>query len=125
MTNEHISYKIKAYLELNNSSSIDITDHSKLTITDHSDGAGPIITSWNINLPMPTQEQLDSSSNIEKANLLVSSSRYIKNRQINYPDLRDQFDMLYHELNSSGSLSVSGSWFQSLKNIKDMYPKPE
>ena len=125
MTNEYISYKIKAYLELNNSSSIDIYDHSNLTITDHSDGNGPIITSWNINLPQPTQQQLDSSSNIEKANLLISSSRYRKNRQINYPELAEQFDMLYHELNSSGSLSVSGSWFQSLKNVKDTYPKPE
>jgi hypothetical protein len=122
MNNEYLSYKIKAYLELNNSSSIDITDETKLTLMDH--GEGPEISIWNINLSQPTQEQLDSDSNLQKARLLYSSSMYVRNRSINYPQLGEQFDMLYHELATSGSLSISGSWFQSIKNVKDSYPKP-
>ena len=54
---------------------------------------------------------------------MYSSSLAIKNRIRNYPNLGDQFDMLYHELATSGSLSVSGSWFRSIQNVKDSYPK--
>ena len=121
MDNTFISYKIKAYLELNNSSSIDETNSQNLEIADN--GSGPYIQSWNINLPQPTQEQLDSSENITKAKQLFSSSMYVRNRRLNYPRLAEQFDMLYHELATSGSLSVSGSWFESIKNVKESYPK--
>ena len=121
MDNTFISYKIKAYLELNNSSSIDETNSENLEITD--EGSGPYIHSWNINLPQPTQEQLDSSENITTAKQLFSSSMYVQNRRLNYPNLSEQFDMLYHELATSGSLSVSGSWFESIKNVKESYPK--
>jgi hypothetical protein len=122
MENEHLSYKIKAYLELNNSSSIDITDENNLQLWDT--GSGPYIEAWNINLPQPTQSQLDATENIIRATQIMSSSLYPRNRRINYPAIGEQFDMLYHELNTSGSLSVSGSWFQSIKNVKDSYPKP-
>ena len=121
MDNTFISYKIKAYLELNNSSSIDETNSENLEIFN--EGSGPYIRSWNINLPQPTQEQLDSSENITKARQLFSSSMYVRNRRLNYPSLSEQFDMLYHELATSGSLSVSGSWFESIKNVKESYPK--
>jgi hypothetical protein len=36
-----------------------------------------------------------------------------------------QFDMLYHELEISGSLTISGSWFNTVKTVKDANPKPE
>jgi hypothetical protein len=41
-----------------------------------------------------------------------------------YPDMKEQLDMLWHELNTSGSISDSGSWFNAIKNIKDQHPKP-
>ena len=121
MDNEHIFYKIKAYLELNNSGSIDTREPGVLEILQ--DGSSYNITTWNINLPQPTQNQLDANNNLTRARLLMSQSLYVENRKINYPELGEQFDMLYHELETSGSLSVSGSWFQSIKNIKDSYPK--
>ena len=121
MDNTFISYKIKAYLELNNSSSIDETNSQNLEITDN--GSGPYIESWNINLPQPTQEQLDTTENITKARQIFSSSICLRNRKINYPSFGEQFDMLYHELATSGSLSVSGSWFQTINNVKQTYPK--
>ena len=122
MENDHLSYKIKAYLVLNNSSSIDILDENILQLWDT--GSGVYIQLWNINLPRPTQIQLDATENIIRATQIMSSSLYPRNRRINYPVIGEQFDMLYHELNTSGSLSVSGSWFQSIKNVKDSYPKP-
>ena len=41
-----------------------------------------------------------------------------------YPGWRDQLDMLFHELETSGSLTTSGSWFKAVKAVKDANPKP-
>ena len=41
-----------------------------------------------------------------------------------YPSTGEQFDMLFHELETTGSLSISGSWFNTVKAVKDATPKP-
>ena len=41
-----------------------------------------------------------------------------------YPLVTDQLDMLYHELETSGSLTTGGSWFNVVKAVKDANPKP-
>jgi len=41
----------------------------------------------------------------------------------NYPTIGNQLDMLWHELNQSGSLSTNGEWFQSIQSVKDEFPK--
>ena len=46
-------------------------------------------------------------------------------RRINaYPMLGEQLDMLWHELNNSGSISTDGAWFNAIKEVKDVNPKP-
>jgi len=40
-----------------------------------------------------------------------------------YPQIANQLDMLWHELNTSGSISTNGTWFNEIKNIKDQFPK--
>jgi len=37
----------------------------------------------------------------------------------------EQLDMLYHELESTGTISTNGEWFNAVKAVKDKYPKPE
>lgn len=44
-------------------------------------------------------------------------------RQSRYPMIENQLDMLWHELNTSGSISTNGEWFNEIKNVKDSYPK--
>ncbi len=41
-----------------------------------------------------------------------------------YPSTGEQLDMLFHELETSGSLTISGSWFNAVKAVKDANPKP-
>lgn len=41
-----------------------------------------------------------------------------------YPKIEEQLDMLWHELQNSGTLSTNGQWFNQIKNVKDEYPKP-
>ena len=114
--------KVKAYLKLNGSGSLDTGDDSNLTM--ESDGTNMFISYWNVNgIPQPTDEQLNSDSNLAEAALITSQSNAIENRRVSYPSMRDQFDMIFHELNESGSLSTSGNWFTTIKNIKDSNPK--
>lgn len=44
-------------------------------------------------------------------------------RMNSYPQIGQQLDMLWHELNNSGSLSTDGEWFQSIQEIKTQFPK--
>lgn len=49
---------------------------------------------------------------------------YDAQRMHAYPMLQNQLDMLWHELNQSGSLSTNGEWFNQIKSIKEEFPKP-
>ena len=49
---------------------------------------------------------------------------YNYQRKKAYPKLEDQLDMLWHELQTSGSLSANGQWFTTIKNVKEQFPKP-
>ena len=44
-------------------------------------------------------------------------------RMVNYPHIGNQLDMLWHELNNSGSISTNGTWFQSILGVKENFPK--
>ncbi len=48
---------------------------------------------------------------------------YTALRMTNYPQITEQLDMLWHELNTSGSISTNGSWFQSINEVKTQFPK--
>lgn len=52
------------------------------------------------------------------------ATQYQRDRQQIYPTIGNQLDMLWHELNQSGSLSTNGEWFQSIQSVKDEFPKP-
>ena len=52
------------------------------------------------------------------------ATQYQRDRQQIYPSLGNQLDMLWHEINTNGSLSDNGNWFNSIKEIKDNHPKP-
>ncbi len=58
----------------------------------------------------------------------ASAVAYKRTREKAYSNtfgsLADEFDFIYHELETSGSLTTSGSWFQTIKSIKDANPKP-
>jgi len=47
---------------------------------------------------------------------------YVPERQMAYPSIQDQLDMLYHDI-TEGTLE-SGSWIAAIKAVKETYPKP-
>jgi len=55
-------------------------------------------------------------------NAWVDPETYKFNRMMDYPSLGDQLDMLWHAINSD-SLDKTSSFYTSIKNVKDKYPK--
>ena len=51
-------------------------------------------------------------------------TQYQRDRQQQFPTIGNQLDMLWHELNTSGSLSTNGAWFNVIKEVKENNPKP-
>jgi len=51
------------------------------------------------------------------------ATQYQRDRQQIYPSLGNQLDMLWHELNTSGSITTDGNWYQSIQQVKQQYPK--
>ena len=55
---------------------------------------------------------------------LTFTPPYTAMRYNSYPDVKEQLDMLWHEINSNGSISANGDWFNTIKEVKDAHPKP-
>ena len=48
---------------------------------------------------------------------------YERNREEQYPQIKDQLDMLYHDL-KSGNLN-NGTWINAIDAVKEKNPKPD
>ena len=48
---------------------------------------------------------------------------YDAKRDMAYPRLGEQLDMLWHEINNNGTITDSGEWFNSIKSVKEQFPK--
>ena len=51
------------------------------------------------------------------------ATQYQRDRQQIYPTIGNQLDMIWHELNTSGSITTDGNWYQSIQQVKEQYPK--
>jgi len=51
------------------------------------------------------------------------SEAYNIQREKSYPDLGEQFDLLWHAIDS-GTLDKTSDFYTKLKAVKDKYPKP-
>jgi hypothetical protein len=63
--------------------------------------------------------------NIDYENEIILEPDYQTQRRSEYPNLGEQFDMLFHEIESNGTINNTGEWFTKLKEIKQKYPKSE
>ena len=89
------------------------------------------------NIEKPSQSEIEEE--IERLQAEFDAQQYQRNRVSGvsgsyaasqgtgsrYPAVTDQLDMLFHELETSGSLTTSGSWYKTITSVKDANPKPE
>jgi hypothetical protein len=54
-----------------------------------------------------------------------SSVGYSEKRQVAYPPLAEQFDLLYHAIDAGefGNTAKTSAFYTKLKAVKDKYPK--
>ena len=73
------------------------------------------------NLEPPTMEEVKEEIKYQQE--CKEYYQYAYDRCNEYPDGFEQFDMLWHAINDGTDLKNS-EWFQTIKEIKEKYPKP-
>ena len=106
----NLSTKIKIYAAANGVADVDFT--KDVMLQDDSDGKGPYIKEWNLDIAQPTDAQLsaqETAANKEEANNVVRSTR-----RTAYGDIGEQLDEIYKDIDA---------WKARIKSIKDNNPK--
>jgi hypothetical protein len=106
----NLSTKIKMYAALNGVSDVDFT--KDVMLQDDSDGKGPYIREWNLDIAQPSDAQLsaqESAADTEESNNAVRNTR-----RVAYGDIGDQLDEIYKDIDA---------WKARIKKIKDDNPK--
>lgn len=105
-----LSTTIKLYAEANGVSDVDFT--KDVLLQDDSDGKGPYIKEWNLDIAQPTDEQLasyETAANTAESNAQVDATR----RQA-YGSWNDQLDEIFHDIDA---------WKARIQEIKTNNPK--
>ena len=105
-----LSTKIKSYCEANGVSNVDFT--TDVLLQDDSNGQGPYIKEWNLDIAQPSDEQLasyETAANTTESNAQVDAAR----RQA-YGSWNDQLDEIYHDIDD---------WKARIAQVKADNPK--
>lgn len=73
---------------------------------------------------MSAEEEAAVVAEREAAAAWRAANAYKLEREAAYPSVQEQFDMLWHELNTKGAIDKAGDWFTQVKAVKDAHPKP-
>jgi len=70
-------------------------------------------------------EWLEGTTPISKADIKtkINETKYQRDRAIAYKELKEQFDLLYHDMVADKG-DKTGEWFKHIKAVKDANPKP-
>jgi len=69
----------------------------------------------------PTWEEVEAE--IGREVVIYNYYLYERNREKAYPHVKEQLDMLYHDI-KNGNLQ-NGSWIAAIEKVKEEHPKPE
>jgi hypothetical protein len=76
---------------------------------------------WYDERPQPSDK--DIATELARLQTEYDNKQYQRDRAIAYPALAEQFDKLWHDINS-GTLDNTGAFYTALKTVKDDNPKP-
>ena len=110
-----LSSKVSKYAADNGVASIDFT--KDVLLQDDSNGQGPYIKEWNLDIAKPTDAQLSA---VEAAADLSERQNAVRaTRRASYGDLGDQLDMQYHD-----SVDGTSTWKDHVAKVKADNPIP-
>ena len=108
--------KIDLYLKTNSKT----WEDTKVSLQNNSDGNGDFIASWTYDIAEPTDAQLASYETA--GNTAETLAGVLNNRANEYPELKEQLDLLYKDL-VAGKVDATGEWAKKIKKVKDDNPK--
>jgi hypothetical protein len=76
---------------------------------------------WVHDSEPPTKEEIEAE--IIREVDIYNYYLYERNREKEYPSLKDQLDMLYHDIKEDNL--NNGKWFNAITAVKNSIPKPE
>ena len=82
---------------------------------------GEIISS-NPQLFKVTDAEIDAE--IVKIKEEETKTQYQRDRATSYPEIREQLDLLYHDM-TAGKGDKTGEWYKAVNKVKTDNPKPE
>ena len=71
---------------------------------------------WEHDSEPPTKEEIETE--IMREVDIYNYYLYERNREKEYPRLKDKLDMMYHEIKEKGTLSNTGAWFNHVTKVK-------
>ena len=80
---------------------------------------------WNENVTtsdIPKDE--DIIKKCEELQADYDAKQYQRDRAPSYPEIKEQLDLLYHDM-TSGKGDKTGEWYKAVNKIKTDNPKPE
>ena len=80
---------------------------------------GDKIAKWYSGKEQPTEEAIQAK--LTELQAEYDAKQYQRDRQ--YPDLGEQFDLLFKDINE-GTLDKTGGFYTAIKAVKDAHPKP-
>ena len=105
-----LSSKIKEYAKANGVANVDFM--SDVMLQDDSNGQGPYIKEWNLDIAKPTDEQLATYETV--ANTAESNANIDATRRNAYGSWNEQLDEIYHDIDA---------WKARIAKVKADNPK--
>jgi len=87
---------------------------------DDRDGKGAYISKWLSSSAQPSDSVITSAANT--ADINDTNTKYRRDREFAYADIKVQLDQLWHDIDD-GKLDNTGSWYKSVKDVKEANPK--
>ena len=105
-----LSSKIKEYAKANGVADVDFM--SDVMLQDDSQGQGPYIKEWNLDIDQPTDEQLELYETV--ADTAESNASVDAARRAAYGSWNEQLDEIYHDIDA---------WKARIAKVKSDNPK--
>ena len=79
------------------------------------------ISGWTCKTPQPSNEAIQEKLIELQAD--YDSKQYQRDRETSYPEIREQLDLLYHDM-TAGKGDKTGEWYKAVNKVKTDNPKP-
>ena len=70
----------------------------------------------------PTEEEIQAK--LKELQADYDTKKYQRNRETSYPEIKEQLDLLYHDM-TAGKGDKTGEWYKAVNKVKTDNPKPE